>query len=188
MSVPSRTTDQLQDHAQTQQQVMARVQMNTEMLQQIQQIRQLQRMQHVQEIEDHIRQVRQQRQMYQQQQRDALLQQHQRQQEELRRQNQLRFIQHMTQSQPEQRFQLGQNTINVQTQLSSGAAAPNPPPPQPLLRFHVPANIRLPDGVVRPGPPPTINARLGPRLSAIVGALPNTDTQLTLAPQSAIQK
>lgn len=182
-------TDQLQDHAQTQQQVLARVQLNTEMLQQIQQIRQLQRMQQVQEIEDHIRQVRQQRQMYQQQ-RDAMLQQHhQRQQEELRRQNQLRFIQHMTQSQPDQRFQLGQNTINVQTQLPSGAAAaPNPTPPQPLLRFHVPANIRLPDGVVRPGHPPTINARLGPRLSAIVGALPNTDTQITLPPQSAIQK
>lgn len=187
MSVPARTTDQLQDHAQTQQQVMARVQLNTEMLQQIQQIRQLQRMQQVQEIEDHIRQVRQQRQMYQQ--RDALLQQHhQRQQEELRRQNQLRFIQHMTQSQPDQRFQLGQNTINVQTHLPSGAAAANPTPPQPLLRFQVPANIRLPEGVVRPGPPPTINARLGPRLSAIVGALPNTDAQLTLPPQSAIQK
>ena len=174
--------DPLQEHARTQEQVVARIRMNTEMLQQIQQIRQLQKQQ---EIEERMRQQREQ--LYQQQ-RVALLQQHQRQQDEIRRQNQLRFIQHMTQAQPGQQLQLGPNTINVQTQLPPTAAAPHHPPPPPIMRFQLPPAIRVsapPVGATSSSvTPPTINLTLGPR--NIGGTLSNNNPQLIRPPQNII--
>ena len=173
------------DHAQTQQHVAERIRLNSEMLQQIQQIRQLQEMQQRQEIEERMRRVRQQREQMYQQQREALLQQHQRQQDELRRQNQLRFIQHMTQPGGASQLQVGQNTINVQTQLPPTAVPRHPPPPyQPLnLPFRLPSTVSLrlpsPSAVPSPSPgtPPTINLTVGP--SAI-----GTNPQLLRPPQN----
>lgn len=169
----ARGPDPLQGgHAQTQQQVAERIRLNSEMLQQIQQIRQLQEMQQRQEIEERMRRVRQQREQMFQQHREALLQQRQRQEDELRRQNQLRFIQHMTQpTGARQPLQVGQNTINVQTRFPTAATAPRAPPPpyQPItLRYSLPSTVRLsiPSTVAAPSPvtPPTINLTLGPSI------------------------
>lgn len=129
-------------------------------------------MQQRQEIEERMRRVRQQREQMYQQHREALLQQRQRQEDELRRQNQLRFIQHMTQpAGARQPLQVGQNTINVQTRFPTAATAPRPPPPsyQPItLRYSLPSTVRLsiPSTVAAPSPvtPPTINLTLGPSI------------------------
>ncbi|XP_068719985.1 transcriptional regulator ATRX homolog [Montipora capricornis] len=141
------------DHAQTQQHVAERIRLNSEMLQQIQQIRQLQEMQQRQEVEERMRRVRQQREQIYQRQREVLIQEHRRQQDEMRRHNQMRFIHHMTQPGATPQLQLGQNTINVQTQLPN-VAAPRHAPPPPYLSIQVPTavpiGLRLPSSV---GPP-----------------------------------
>jgi len=140
----------LSDHVQTQQHAAERIRLNSEMLQQIQQIRELQEIQRRQEMEDRMRLVRQEREQVYQRQREALLQEHRRQQDEIRRQNQMRFIQHMTRPGTTPQLQLGQNTINVQTQLPSNAPPRHVPPPSYLtfqtpstlpLRFHVPSGV-----------------------------------------------
>ncbi|XP_015752926.1 PREDICTED: transcriptional regulator ATRX-like [Acropora digitifera] len=140
----------LSDDVQTQQHAAERIRLNSEMLQQIQQIRELQEIQRRQEMEDRMRLVRQEREQVYQRQREALLQEHRRQQDEIRRQNQIRFIQHMTRPGTTPQLQLGQNTINVQTQLPSNAPPRHAPPPSYLtfqtpstlpLRFHVPSGV-----------------------------------------------
>ena len=150
-----------------QQQVAERIRLNSEMLQQMQQIRQLQQMQQRQDIEERLRQARQQQEQLYHQRQTILCQQHQRQQDEIRRQNQMRFIQHMTQ-QPNPRLQIGHSTVNVQTPLPR---APQPSYTQPGGLPYQP--LRLPPAAIRLAPPatgsvapagnpPTINLTLGP--------------------------
>lgn len=145
-----------------QQQVAERIRLNSEMLQQMQQIRQLQEMQQRQDIEERLRQARQQHEQLYHQRRTVLYQQHQRQQDEIRRQNQIRFIQHMTQ-QPNPGLQIRRSTVNVQTPLPQ---APQTSYTQSYQPLRLPATIRLPSpaaGAVTPaGNPPTINLTLGP--------------------------
>ena len=183
----TRAPDPLQGHAQTQQHVAERIRLNSEMLQQIQQIRQLQEIQQRQDLEERMRRARQQRDQLYQQHRDVLLQQHQRQQDELRRQNELRFIQHMTQQPPGQPLQLGQNTINVQTALPRVAAPHHPPPP--FLRFQIPSSVRIgapsAGATPSPGTPPIVNLTLGPRP---IGALSSSNPQLSRPPQNTAPK
>ena len=150
-----------------QQQVAERIRLNSEMLQQMQQIRQLQEMQQRQDIEERLRQARQQQEQLYQQRRTVLIQQHQRHQDEMRRQNQMRFIQHMTQP-PNQRLQIGHSTVNVQTRLpqapQTSYTQPGGLPYQPI-RLQ-PAAIRLAPPATRSvtpaGNPPTINLTLEP--------------------------
>ena len=161
-------------HAHTQMQVAQRIQINSEMLKQMQQIRQLQELQQRQEIQERMQRARQEQDRLFQQRRDVMYQQHQRQQDEIRRQNQMRFIQHMTQ-QPNQRLQLGQNTMNVQTPLPPAPRASYARPGlayhaingQPLsLGFQLPPSVRLAAPATGPipttGAPPTINLTLEP--------------------------
>ena len=109
-----------ENYAQTQQNVAERIRINAEMLRQIQQIRQLQEIQQRQEMEERVQRIRREREQLYQRQRQALIQQHQRQQDERRRQSELRFIQHMTQ-QPVQRLQLAQ-PLSVQPPHQAAAA------------------------------------------------------------------
>lgn len=166
-------------HAHTQMQVAQRIRINSDMLKQMQQIQQLQEMQQRQEIQqrqemqERMQRVRQEQERLYQQRHSALYQQHQRQQDEIRRQNELRFIQHMTQQPAAQRFQIGQNTVNVQTTLPPAPQAPQVSFARPGLTyqplrvgFQVPANVRLaaPGAGTIPttGTPSTITLTLGP--------------------------
>ncbi|XP_022801079.1 transcriptional regulator ATRX-like isoform X2 [Stylophora pistillata] len=171
-------------HAHTQMQVAQRIRINSEMLKQIQQIHQLQEIQQRQELQERAQLARQeQERLYQQ--RHAVYQQHQRQQDEIRRQNQLRFIQHMTQQPAAQGFQIGQNTVNVQTTLPAASQVPQASFPRPgltyqplRLSFQVPPNVRLPapgaGTIPVTGAPPTINSTLGPATPvSTVRTLPN---------------
>lgn len=171
-------------HAHTQMQVAQRIRINSEMLKQIQQIHQLQEIQQRQELQERAQLARQeQERLYQQ--RHAVYQQHQRQQDEIRRQNQLRFIQHMTQQPAAQGFQIGQNTMNVQTTLPAASQVPQASFPRPgltyqplRLSFQVPPNVRLPapgaGTIPVTGAPPTINLTLGPATPvSTVRTLPN---------------